>query len=193
MEAIDALTTRRSIRRYLDKPVPDAVLQELLELARYYPSPANQQPLRFVATADAEHCRRIYDCLRWAGCLPGYQMTEHERPKAYILILGDPSLKRTIDFCSGAAATQLMVGAHAMGLASCCLSPSNAAAIRETLGIFLGHLEILYVIALGYAAQCSTTESMIDTYNYRLDREGNLIVPKRTVDEISWFIPVEQE
>lgn len=193
MEAIDALTTRRSIRQYLDQPVPEEILRELLELARYYPSPANQQPLRFVATADAEYCRRIYECLHWAGCLPGYQMAETERPKAYILILGDPSLKRIIDFCSGAAATQLMVGAHAMELASCCLSPVNAAAMCEALEFGLGPWEILYVIALGYGAQSSTTEPMTDTYNYRLDGQGNLIVPKRSAKEISCIVPNQQE
>lgn len=80
-----------------------------------------------------------------------------------------------------------------MELASCCLSPVNAAAMCEALGFGLGPWEILYVIALGYGAQSSTTEPMTDTYNYRLDGQGNLIVPKRSAKEISCIVPNQQE
>lgn len=177
----------------MNQSVPEEVLQELLELVRYYPSPANSQPLRFVATTDAECSERIYDCLAWAGYLPGYQMNETERPKAYVLILGDRAQSRTVDFCAGAAATYLMTGAHAMGLASCCLSPANAAAMCKALDIFLDRWEILCVIALGYGAQSSYTETLTDTHKYRLDGNGNLIVPKRSSNEISCFVPIKEK
>jgi nitroreductase len=40
----DAITTRRSVRAYLDRPVPPAVLRELLTLAGRSPSGSNLQP-----------------------------------------------------------------------------------------------------------------------------------------------------
>ncbi len=45
---------RRSIRRYADHPIPDEVLQRLLEAARWAPSAHNRQPWRFAVLRSAE-------------------------------------------------------------------------------------------------------------------------------------------
>ncbi len=42
-----AIRTRRSIRRYLAQPVPPAVLERVLDAARWAPSAHNRQPGRF--------------------------------------------------------------------------------------------------------------------------------------------------
>lgn len=39
---------RRSVRRYQDRPVPRALIMEVLEAARWAPSPHGRQPWRFV-------------------------------------------------------------------------------------------------------------------------------------------------
>ena len=39
MDAIEAIFTRRSIRRYLDKPVPEELVQKLLAAAMQAPAP----------------------------------------------------------------------------------------------------------------------------------------------------------
>jgi nitroreductase len=44
MNVIDALKTRHSTRAFLDKPVPDATIIEILEAARLAPSGVNTQP-----------------------------------------------------------------------------------------------------------------------------------------------------
>lgn len=44
---------RRSIRRYLDRPVPRDVLLRLLDAARWAPSAHNRQPWRFAVLEDA--------------------------------------------------------------------------------------------------------------------------------------------
>jgi coenzyme F420-0:L-glutamate ligase/coenzyme F420-1:gamma-L-glutamate ligase len=48
----DIITSRRSIRRYTDRPVPVEVLRRLLEAARWAPSAHNSQPWRFVVITD---------------------------------------------------------------------------------------------------------------------------------------------
>lgn len=45
---IDEIKTRRSIRKYLDKPVEDEKIIELLESARLAPSGSNTQPWHFI-------------------------------------------------------------------------------------------------------------------------------------------------
>ncbi|GAI04209.1 unnamed protein product, partial [marine sediment metagenome] len=52
MDAMEAIFTRRSIRKYTKQPVSDEVLRELLEAAMYAPSGGNQQPWCFVVIND---------------------------------------------------------------------------------------------------------------------------------------------
>ncbi len=46
MNVTEAIKTRRSIRAFLRKPVPESVVLEILDLARYAPSGGNLQPWR---------------------------------------------------------------------------------------------------------------------------------------------------
>jgi nitroreductase len=51
MSLEEAIRQRRSVRGYLPKPIPDAVLQQVFELAQLAPSNCNVQPWKvFVAT-----------------------------------------------------------------------------------------------------------------------------------------------
>jgi len=44
MEAMDAIMTRRSVRKYRKKQTPDAVLADILKAATYTPSALALQP-----------------------------------------------------------------------------------------------------------------------------------------------------
>ena len=46
MKVSQALRERRSVRAFLDRPVPPALLREVLELAARAPSSGNLQPWR---------------------------------------------------------------------------------------------------------------------------------------------------
>jgi nitroreductase len=48
----EAIRQRRSIRRFLDKPVPREMVDEILEAARLAPSGSNRQPWRFLVVTD---------------------------------------------------------------------------------------------------------------------------------------------
>jgi nitroreductase len=48
MDTLETIRTRRSIRKYLDKPVPQDVLHQVLVAAMYAPSACNQQPWQFL-------------------------------------------------------------------------------------------------------------------------------------------------
>jgi coenzyme F420-0:L-glutamate ligase / coenzyme F420-1:gamma-L-glutamate ligase len=54
LNLMDIIRGRRSVRRYQDRPVPRELLEEILEAARWAPSPHGRQPWRFVVlTRDA--------------------------------------------------------------------------------------------------------------------------------------------
>jgi coenzyme F420-0:L-glutamate ligase / coenzyme F420-1:gamma-L-glutamate ligase len=51
---LDAIQTRRSIRRYRPEPVPQAVIERVLNAAVWAPSAHNRQPWRFVVIERGE-------------------------------------------------------------------------------------------------------------------------------------------
>lgn len=52
MDVFEAISTRRSIRTFQDKPIPDETLEKLLEAMRLAPSGNNSQPCRYVVIRD---------------------------------------------------------------------------------------------------------------------------------------------
>ncbi len=54
MELLKVVAERRSVRRYKSDPVPDNVILEILEAARWAPSWANTQVCRYVVVRDED-------------------------------------------------------------------------------------------------------------------------------------------
>ncbi|MBN1131053.1 MAG: nitroreductase family protein [Chitinispirillaceae bacterium] len=52
MSFLDLVKKRSSIRDYLDKPVPDSLLESILEAGRWAPSACNIQPWIFIVKRD---------------------------------------------------------------------------------------------------------------------------------------------
>src|SRR5439155_15049495 len=59
MEVFDAIRTLLAVRRYQDKPVPEDVVQRILEAGRLTGSAMNQQPWRFIVVRDREMLHRL--------------------------------------------------------------------------------------------------------------------------------------
>lgn len=62
MELLDALRTTGSIREFTSEPVPDQVIFELLDIARFAPSGGNRQAWHVIVVKDNEKRRKIRDC-----------------------------------------------------------------------------------------------------------------------------------
>jgi nitroreductase len=52
MTFLDLIKKRRSVRDYLDTPVPDELLEQILEAGRWAPSACNLQPWVFIVIRD---------------------------------------------------------------------------------------------------------------------------------------------
>lgn len=63
MEVLEAIKTRRSIRRYKSTPVDDKTLETVLEAARWAPSWSNTQCWRFIVVRDAKAKDELADTL----------------------------------------------------------------------------------------------------------------------------------
>jgi nitroreductase len=117
----DIILQNRSCRRFFEyEKIHDDLLKELIDLARLCPSGANLQPLKFMILNDERQTSKIFPFLTWAGYLTEWDgPSEGERPPAYIVILGDTSIKKEIDCDHGIAAQTILLGACEKGMSGC--------------------------------------------------------------------------
>jgi nitroreductase len=59
MDAFEAVRTLLAVRRYQDRPVPEAIIHRIVEAGRLTGSGMNQQPWHFVVVQDRERLRRL--------------------------------------------------------------------------------------------------------------------------------------
>lgn len=58
-DILDVIITRKSIRRYKPDPVPDQMIDKILEAARWAPTGENHQPWRLIVVRDPETIKKI--------------------------------------------------------------------------------------------------------------------------------------
>jgi len=183
MDIRNAITQRRTIRRFLPKPVKKEELVDLVSLSRLYASGGNLQPIRYVVVTEQGKLDDVFETLRWAAYLPDFQILCDNRPKAYVVLTADAQTKRSCQFDLGAAATTLMLAAEGCGLSTCCLASFDHTRLTDILALRNGQ-EPLLVIALGYPAQKSRAVDYTGDVRYYEDENGCLCVPKYTLDEL---------
>ncbi|WP_223258171.1 nitroreductase family protein [Thermogemmatispora tikiterensis] len=60
-DLLTLLRSRRSVRALQERPVPEALLEQVLEAARWAPSPHGRQPWRFVVFSGRERKERLIE------------------------------------------------------------------------------------------------------------------------------------
>jgi nitroreductase len=163
-ELLEIIKTRRSIRRFKPGPIPDDVVDKILETARWAPSCGNSQPWEIVAvkkqTVRDEVVRMLDDDYRAKDKEP---LAGPAQAQLLILICYNPENKppawlgRLVDsmFYSslGNAALFMSMAVTSLGLGSQWVShiadPSIEGNIKELLGI-PSTWEIFDMLAVGY-------------------------------------------
>lgn len=186
MNVYDAINKRRTIRKFTQEPVDKDKLIKLIDCARVAAYGANMQPLKFAVIDGKQTLDDIYPLTKWAGALADGAPREGERPTAYIAVLCDKSIRPNgaAEVEAGAAVTTMMLEAVEMGLGTCWLGAIQRDKIKETLSL-PEHLDVLYLLALGYPMQKSRMVEMKDgNVKYYESEDGTINVPKRSLDEI---------
>ena len=186
MKFEDLIKQCRSYRRFHeDHRISEKTLRELVNLARLSGSAANLQPLKYILSHEPKKNNLIFSTLSWAGYLKDWQGPEEgERPSAYIIILGNKNISKTIDCDHGIASQNILLGAVEKGLGGCILGLIDREKLRENLSI-PAQYEILLVIALGKPKEKVVLEEAVGSnIKYYRDKKGIHHVPKRSLDEI---------
>ena len=145
MEGKRLLVERRSVRRFLDKPVEEEVLKEILEIVRFAPSWANYQIARYTVITDQKLKKRIVE--EGYGKFQGNARSLEEAPGLFVLsnVLGksghapygetsEYSLEETWSmFDSGIAAHQLCLAAFNMGIGTVIQGIFNKEKVSELI------------------------------------------------------------
>jgi len=168
MEATEAILTRRSIRKYVDRAVPEETIETLLRAAMAAPSAANQQPWQFVVIQD----RAVLDAV--PSVHPHAPMAAHA-PLA-IVVCGDAEFAKHEGFWAqdcAAATENLLVAANAVGLGAvwCGVYPDSGliGGVRQLLGL-PEHVTPLCLIVIGYPDEERPPADRFDPSRIHRDR-----------------------
>lgn len=181
MNILEAIESRRSIWRFTQQPIDGAALEKMIEVSRLYAPARNVQTIRFALVAKKENTDRVFPLLKWAGYLPGFTITEQQRPTAYMVLCAENP--GACQFEVGAASTNIMLAAREFGLQSCCLLSFQAQPLRELLQL-PENLKPAMVIALGYPEQESRVVPQVGDCKYYETPDGVLNVPKLSKEQV---------
>lgn len=175
-DRIRFLRELRSVRRFLDRPVPAEVIGDLLNVARWTGSSANRQPWELVVVASSE----TRAALEKAGGTPGHAPLA-DAPLVIAVVLASPDAA----FDGGRLCERLLLAAAAHGLGASLVGFKGAAeaAAKEVLGV-PAERALPRVVVAGYPADAGarlvSVERSADT-RLPLDR---LPVGRRPLGEI---------
>ena len=188
---MNLLKHRRTIRKFSQKPIDKKMLLEFVDCARLAPSAGNLQPLKYIVECSPAGNAKIFPLTKWAAYLKvSGPPKPDEAPTAYIVILNDATVG-SVHFAldAGAAAMSIITAAENDGLSSCWIASVDKAALAELYSL-PDTMQIVSVIALGYAAEKSQTVKFSGDVKYFRNPDGSLSVPKRSLDEVLLYPPL---
>lgn len=141
MDFMEVVRKRLSIRKYRADPIPDELLNQVLEAARLAPSGGNTQPWHFIIVKDKER-KKMLDISDWAVQAP-------------VVIVGCTEASSPTDIAI--AFEHLVLAATNFGLGTCWIGRWGADdEIKKALGI-PANMRVLAITPLGYPAESPTS------------------------------------
>ena len=181
----ESIVNRRTIRKFIQKPVPKEILKKCVDAARMSPQGANLQPLKYIIVDDKRLLPQVFSTLSWARNIPGYKHAPNEVPAAYIVINLDTKIREQVGHDAGIAAMSISMVAYEEGIASCMLGSVDRPKLKGILNI-PDNLQTILVVALGYLLEKAKAVELKGTdTKYWFDSEGVLNVPKRRFEDIA--------
>lgn len=142
MNISDAIRTKRAIRKFQDRPLPDDVIKTILNAGRRSQSSKNEQTWQFIAIRDKSVLKELSECGTWAGHLAGAAL-------GVAILTPDPEGKFQIMFDAGQAAAFMQLAAWELGVGSVPASIYEAEKARPILG-FPAEWHLRIALSFGY-------------------------------------------
>lgn len=151
-ETMNTILTRRSIRKFTDKPIPKEILEDMVKAALHAPSGMGKQTWKFTVITNKDAIKRLADAIQVTLNRPGYDMY---CPSAVIMPsnLRDSNWGKEDNAC---ALENIFLAARSYGVGSVWINQMqnicDTPAIREILndfGVPADHV-VYGMAALGY-------------------------------------------
>jgi nitroreductase len=142
MELWLAIASRREVRDYADRPIPEDVQRRILDAGRLAGSAQNRQPWRFVVVESPDVCEQLAELVYEPGNIRGAQL----------IVALAMSGKGPVSFDAGRCAQNMLLAAWGEGVGS---SPNGLAdpdAVGALLGLREGERPVI-VLTFGYPAR----------------------------------------
>jgi nitroreductase len=146
----DAVSCRRVVRSFADRPLEDAHLDRILRAGRRANSSKNQQRWAFIVCRDRAHLGQLAAVGRWADHLAGAAV-------AVALVTPDPArddAPLSLMFDIGMAADSMMLAAWELGIGSVPATVYKQDLARSLLGYPEDH-HCEFLLSFGYPADPS--------------------------------------
>jgi len=141
LEVSEAIRSRRSVRAYDSRPVPDDVVTKVLEAGRVAPSANNRQPWHFIVVKDQKKREALSE--------GKYAKFLKDTP---VVIVGcgdqDASEKWCVVDCT-IALQQMVIAATGEGLGTCWIGSFFEDRVKELLKV-PPRFKIVAMLAMGY-------------------------------------------
>jgi nitroreductase len=162
MDAIECMKTRRSIRTFLDEPIPRAVVEDIVDCGRLAATANNLQPWVFIAVEDPLLRKQIADVTDYGKFIV-------QAPVCIAVFCSNT--KYFLE--DGSAATQnILNAARAHGLGSCWVAGHQkkyAGRVLDILNVPDSHV-LVSLVALGRSAEEPRPEKKTLAQVLRWDR-----------------------
>jgi nitroreductase len=162
MDILQAIFTRRSIRKYTDQPIADELIEQVLSAGMMAPSARNEQAWQFIVVRRPETLQALSQVSPYAGMARTAQ--------AVIVVCGDRQRETVSDLgywvldCS-AATENILLAAHGLGLGGVWVAvyprEERIAALRQVVPL-PDHIVPLCLLPLGYPAE---TKGQVDRFD----------------------------
>ena len=145
MDLMEVIRTRRSVRKYQDKPIAKELLETIVDAGRLAATARNEQPWEFIVVTDPQLKAQVAAA------------TDHGKFIAQAAALIAVFCKDCKYFLEeGSAATQnILLAAHGLGIGSCWIAGDKkdyAPEVADILGVPAG-FRLISLVALGYPAE----------------------------------------
>ena len=142
MNVIEAIRTKRAVRKYRDEPLSDDIVHAILHAGRRAQSAKNDQPWHFLAIRDRARLESLAATSPNLGFIAGAAL-------CVALVTPPPSQRKTILFDAGQAAACMQLAAWEMGVVSCLGTVWEPEKARVLLGL-PSDRQLDLVVAFGY-------------------------------------------
>lgn len=152
MNVTEAIKKRKSVRKYLDKPIENKKLMSVLEAGRLAPSARNRQEWRFVIVRDSGIRRKLVEAANNQPFVGEAPIVIVACAENYNILMpcGQPSY--SIDVAL--SLDHISLAAVELGLGSCWIGDFNEIKVKEILDI-PDKIRVVALMPLGYPSDPS--------------------------------------